>query len=394
MLKTENIHLFKQITTIQDIIREDVDKIQQNQLLTKLWMEEQVQNIGRSFISRSEPAPDPLFSLANTDILTNLQILQSTLQGLRRMADTLQSSINIVKANLTDLSNVTRSISKYEKESLVNKSYLQSSLLTLADEKADPFLTGCLSPLTEVSPDTRLPRDCFEVQKNLKNETGVYRIQPDYARRPIFVFCDMETDGGGWTVFQRRKDGSIDFLRQWKDYKYGFGNIGGEFWLGNENLYLITHQDLYELRVDLEDFDGGKGFALYDGFAVGSEKEKYMLKFVGPFKAGDAGDGMTYHASIPFSTIDIDHDFWEGGHCAKDHTGGWWYNQCEASNLNGKYLNGLNPHEYQGVYWHEWHGPSYSLMSTKMMIRPKFREVAKPTSEVQEMHPHTENSKE
>ncbi|GIY56936.1 hypothetical protein CDAR_86581 [Caerostris darwini] len=146
----------------------------------------------------------------------------------------------------------------------------------------------------------QLPRDCYEVQRKVKNETGVYRIQPDYARRPIFIYCDMDTDGGGWTVFQRRKDGSVDFLRQWKDYKYGFGNIGGEFWLGNENLYLITHQDLYELRVDLEDFDGGKGFAVYDGFAVGSEKEKYMLKFVGPLRAGDAGDGMTYHASIPF----------------------------------------------------------------------------------------------
>lgn len=108
ILETENINLFKQITTIQDIIREDVDKIQQNQLLTKIWMEEQVQNIGRSFISRSEPAPDPLFSLANADILTNLQILQSTLQGLRRMADTLQSSINIVKANLTNLTNITK----------------------------------------------------------------------------------------------------------------------------------------------------------------------------------------------------------------------------------------------------------------------------------------------
>ncbi|GFQ67551.1 techylectin-5B [Trichonephila clavata] len=145
----------------------------------------------------------------------------------------------------------------------------------------------------------------------------------------------------------------------------------------NENLYLLTHQNLYELRVDLEDFDGGKGFAVYDGFSMGGEKENYMLKFLGPLKAGDAGDGLTYHASIPFSTIDIDNDRWEGGHCAVNHTGGWWYNQCEASNLNGKYLNGLNPHEYQGVYWHEWHGPSYSLMSTKMMIRPKFREIPK-----------------
>lgn len=79
---------------------------------------------------------------------------------------------------------------------------------------------------------------------------------------------------------------------------------------------------------------------------------------------------MTYHASMPFSTIDADHDRWPNGHCAVDHSGGWWYNQCDASNLNGKYLRGLNPYEYQGVYWHEWQGPSYSLQSTKMMLRP------------------------
>ncbi|GFT83094.1 uncharacterized protein NPIL_689791 [Nephila pilipes] len=135
--------MLKQIATLQDIVREDVDKIQQNQLLAKIWMEEQLQNIGRSFTPRQESVQDPILALANTDILTNLQILQSTLQGLRRMADTLQSSLNTVKANLTLLTNITRSISKYEKESLVSKAYLQSSLLSIKDEKADPFLVGC-----------------------------------------------------------------------------------------------------------------------------------------------------------------------------------------------------------------------------------------------------------
>ncbi|GFS51894.1 uncharacterized protein TNIN_436901 [Trichonephila inaurata madagascariensis] len=106
-------------------------------------MEEQLQNMGRSFTSRPESVPDPIVALANTDILTNLQILQSTLQGLRRMADTLQSSLNTVKTNLTFLTNMTRSISNYEKETLVSKAYLQSSLLSLKDEKADPFLVGC-----------------------------------------------------------------------------------------------------------------------------------------------------------------------------------------------------------------------------------------------------------
>ncbi|XP_054714480.1 techylectin-5B-like [Uloborus diversus] len=360
------------IITLQDVTREDVDKMEQNQLLLKVWLDEQLrQIINYPSIARHEQTTDPAATLyANADILANLQILQSTLYSLRRMADTLQSNLNSIKTNLTDLTNITRSMQKFEQESLVTKTYFQTSLNILTEEKPNYYPIAGLTQLVQQEAEETLPRDCYDVQQHLRNQSGIYRIRMHYASRPIFVFCDMETDGGGWTVFQRRKDGTVDFLREWQDYKHGFGNVGGEFWLGNENLYLLTHQDLYELRIDLADFDDGTAFAKYGGFAVGSEKEKYMLKLLGPLTAGDAGDGMSYHASMPFSTIDMDNDRWEGGHCAKDHTGGWWYNQCDASNLNGQYLRGLNQNEYQGIYWYEWQGPSYSLMTSRMMIRP------------------------
>ena len=106
---------------------------------------------------------------------------------------------------------------------------------------------------------------------------GVYSIDPD-GGGSFNVSCDMTTDGGGWTVFQRRQDGSVDFYRNWTDYKYGFGNMSGEFWLGLENIERLTKDNDKELRVDLEDFEGEKRYAKYEMFKVKpSEKDKYKL---------------------------------------------------------------------------------------------------------------------
>ena len=69
------------------------------------------------------------------------------------------------------------------------------------------------------------------------------------------MFCDQKTAGGGWTVFQKRLDDSVDFYRGWDDYKRGFGNLNGEFWLGLDKIHRLTKQRS-RLRVDLEDTTG------------------------------------------------------------------------------------------------------------------------------------------
>lgn len=65
------------------------------------------------------------------------------------------------------------------------------------------------------------------------------------------IFCDMETNGGGWTVIQRRSVGLTSFNRDWKQYKQGFGSIRGDFWLGNDNIFRLTRQPS-TIRIDME----------------------------------------------------------------------------------------------------------------------------------------------
>ena len=64
-----------------------------------------------------------------------------------------------------------------------------------------------------------------------------------YPRLPglTLYHCDMETDGGGWTVFQCRMNGSVDFYRSWNDYVHDFGSSGGEHWLGLSKLHHLTN---------------------------------------------------------------------------------------------------------------------------------------------------------
>ena len=91
------------------------------------------------------------------------------------------------------------------------------------------------------------------------------------------VFCDQTTAGGGWTVFQKRYGGAVDFFRGWNDYKQGFGNLTGEFWLGLDKIHRLTARSSNKLRVDLEDFHGKTAFAEYSSFSVASERAKYLL---------------------------------------------------------------------------------------------------------------------
>ena len=139
------------------------------------------------------------------------------------------------------------------------------------------------------------PKSCYRWLEEGFTSSGVYTINPD-GGKPIQVLCDMNTDGGGWTVFQRRLNGSVDFYLGWESYKNGFGDLNGEFWLGNDNLHRLTAADDVTLRVDLEDFNGDIRYAEYMTFKVGDEIDEYRL-LIGEYR-GTAGDSMAAGHSL------------------------------------------------------------------------------------------------
>ncbi|XP_056397090.1 ficolin-1-like [Hyla sarda] len=210
-------------------------------------------------------------------------------------------------------------------------------------------------------------RDCKSLLEKGFTLSDWYIIYPD-GKQPLRVLCDMHTDGGGWIVFQRRYDGSVDFLRDWASYKMGFGSRLSEFWMGNENIHKITSSGTWELRIDLQDFETKNSFAKYKSFKVMEESEKYKL-LLGDFIGGDAGDSMTYHNGIKFSTLDQDNDV-DIGSCVNSHKGGWWYKACHYANLNGFYHPGKHETYADGINWRTGKGYNYSYKRSEMKVRP------------------------
>ncbi|KAM5325082.1 tenascin-X isoform 3-T3 [Glossophaga mutica] len=209
------------------------------------------------------------------------------------------------------------------------------------------------------------PRDCGEEMQNGAGTSRTSTIFLDGNReRPLNVFCDMETDGGGWLVFQRRMDGHTDFWRDWEDYARGFGNISGEFWLGNEALHSLTRTGDYSMRVDLRAGDEAV-FAQYDSFRVDSASEYYRLHLEGYH--GTAGDSMSYHSGSVFSARDRDPNNLLIS-CAVSYRGAWWYRNCHYANLNGLYGSTV---DHQGVSWYHWKGFEFSVPFTEMKLRPR-----------------------
>ncbi|XP_076351312.1 techylectin-5B-like isoform X2 [Tachypleus tridentatus] len=234
-------------------------------------------------------------------------------------------------------------------------------MVNLVKEKLKDILPP---PENKTSANTTMFTDCADLRHEGYAESNrVYTIWPRFLNEPIKVVCDMDTEGGGWTIIQRRgyyDDKPQDFNQSWYHYSVGFGSLNEDFWLD------------VELRVDLEDFSGKTVYAKFSHFLVMSERRKYQM-FLGAY-SGNAGDSLKYHNGSRFSTKDQDNDenskscsTGYGGH------GGWWFKSCVQSTLNGIYHKTAKATKsWVGIAWNTFGGSAASLKRTEMKIRPSY----------------------
>ncbi|XP_034472817.1 ficolin-1-like [Drosophila innubila] len=235
------------------------------------------------------------------------------------------------------------------------------------------LISGLQSLRAEQKRQGTLIEGLFQLYKqNLKSQpgsctdaksTGIHEILlPKFSSQPFEVSCDAKTQGGGWTIILRRRDGSVDFNRNWAAYKEGFGDLSGEFFLGLDKIHALTKERNQELLVVLEDFKGFKQFELYKSFAIGDEDQQYVLHTLGE-ASGTAGDLLSVYRSRKFTTYDRDNDNESWVNCAKAFSGGWWDGNCFNGHLTGKYND-------KGIRFLNFRTYEHSFKTAAMMIRP------------------------
>merc|ERR1711962_1236026 len=173
-----------------------------------------------------------------------------------------------------------------------------------------------------------LPKSCSEIKTR---KSGTYEI--NVGGSTVKVYCDMEKDGGGWTVIQRRGDfGNPEdyFYRNWYNYKYGFGDQNEDHWLGLKYQNILTTAKAQQLLITLEDWDGNSIQYTVNNYIISNEANKFKMDYS---TMSPDSTSWSYHKGQKFSTKDQDNR----GNCAKDYKGAWWYRSCHYSHLNGLY---------------------------------------------------------
>ncbi|CAH1796214.1 unnamed protein product [Owenia fusiformis] len=325
----------------------------------------------------------------STAMLHDVRYLKEVTNKLKRQFLTIVESGKNTSTSQITIENLLKKIGTYQFEKDSNDLNEQNEKIDIGSDDDVPMLNilgggkvrlrnpknehvEIKEPPERNQQKTRaIPKDCHDLYKNGFEVSGVYRIMPKGTAMLDDVYCQY-VNNTGWTVIQRRVDGVTSFNNGWIEYKYGFGNLYSDFWLGNEKLHHLTNQRDYTLRVDMWDWEGNQAYAEYHTMKISSEKEKYTLNVTG--YSGNAGDSLTFHEGMAFSTQDYDNDR-HVKNCAADNKGGWWFHSCFSSHLNGVYQKrwySENGRSFaDGIVWYTLkHDEFYSLKKVEMKLRP------------------------
>ncbi|KRG03018.1 fibrinogen-like protein 1 isoform X1 [Drosophila mojavensis] len=267
--------------------------------------------------------------------------------------------ISSLEKRLTEKENEMKAIENKLIVDLKNKDSEISNLKS--QEKENSAIIGKLRKnLTDKENEINNLSSC------IGKETGIHEIKLP-GSSAFNVSCDTCLAGSGWTVIQRRQDGSVDFNRTMRDYRKGFGALDGEFFIGLDKLHLLTKSRKHELYIYMKKFNDESRYARYSHFFIKGEEDSFKIKSLGNY-TGDAGDAMADNLYKKFTTIDEDHDNWFTGNCADFYAAGWWFHNCGNSRLNGKYQTADLAAKVRGINWISW--TLDSLKFVQMMIRP------------------------
>lgn len=301
---------------------------------------------------------------------SSLEHSSQTIRILHSNFDTLKQIVSSRKdeqlqAEFKTMTKDFRDIKEQLQAYKVNASSLEKVVEKMVSTRSISNLRATDNPTS----NRTMPTDCDDVFTSGYSLSGVYRIQPTGSRDPFNVYCDFSQ--GSLLVIQRREDGLQNFDRNWLEYKFGFGSLYGDFWLGNELIYQITNQRKYGLLITLEDWEGKSGWAEYSGFELEDHTNQYTLRVSG--YSGNAGDSLGYHNGMKFSTEDTDNDL-NMRNCAAENRAGWWFDSCYLSNLNGVYHKGwytqTQSSNSDGIVWFTWKdSEKYSLKKVEMKLK-------------------------
>ncbi|XP_059612535.1 protein scabrous [Phlebotomus argentipes] len=265
--------------------------------------------------------------------VSGLQKDADIVRAVQHQTDRLQQDVERLKSAVSLHREVFHSrLEKMESESKDNQSATPEDVLS-PDQRETQILVDQLEHV-EMEYETivnKMPRDCSHLDHSLN---GFYLIAPEGQHRPIITKCSA----GGWSLIQRRHDGSVDFNRSWDEYAQGFGSPSSEFWIGNEALHRLTADNCSSLRIEMQDIYDNTWRAEYSHFHIDTRADGFRLTVAG--FSGNASDALNYQNGMQFSAIDDDRDI-SNTHCATNYEGGWWFSHCQHANLNGRYNLGL-----------------------------------------------------